>query len=62
MRTAKLFQSGRSQVIRLPEEFRFRGDRVFIKKLGNAIVVLPYQDSWQPLIESVALFTDDFME
>ena len=62
MRTAKLFQNGRSQAIRLPKEFQFRGDKVFIKKVGNAVVVLPYQDSWQSLIESVALFSDDFME
>jgi len=62
METAKLFQNGKSQAVRLPKEFRFRGDKVYIKKMGNAVVLLPYQDSWQPLIESLGLFSDDFME
>lgn len=31
-RTAKLFKNGRSQAVRLPAEFRFEGDEVFIRK------------------------------
>ncbi len=62
MQTARLFQNGRSQAVRLPKEMRFRGDRVLIKKMGNAVVLLPYHDSWQSLIESVQLFSDDYME
>ena len=62
MKTAKLFQNGQSQTIRLPKEFRFRGDKVFIKKMGNAVVLLPSQDFWQPLFDSLRQFSDDFME
>jgi len=62
MQTAKLFQNGQSQAVRLPKEFRFQGDRVFIKRVGNAVVLLPYQDAWQSLVESLDLFSDDFME
>jgi antitoxin VapB len=61
MDTAKLFKNGKSQAIRLPKEFRFRGTKVFIKKIGNAVVLIPEQDSWQSLIESMDLFSDDFM-
>jgi antitoxin VapB len=32
MRTAKLFKNGRSQAVRLPAEFRFDGDEVFISR------------------------------
>ena len=32
METAKLFMNGRSQAVRLPKEFRFDGDEVYIKK------------------------------
>ena len=32
MQTAKLFNNGRSQAVRLPKEFRFSGDEVYIKK------------------------------
>jgi antitoxin VapB len=60
--TAKLFQNGKSQAIRLPKQYRFKGTKVYIKKMGNAVVLIPEQDSWQSLIDSLALFTDDFME
>ena len=62
MQTAKLFQNGQSQAVRLPKEFRFHGDKVFIKRMGNAVVLLPYHDSWQSLFESLDQFSDDFME
>jgi len=38
---AKVFMTGRSQAIRLPLEFRVSGRSVFIKRLGEAIVLLP---------------------
>jgi antitoxin VapB len=60
--TAKLFQNGKSQAVRLPKAYRFRGTRVYIKKVGNAVVLIPEQDSWQSLADSLALFSDDFME
>ena len=62
MRTAKLFKNGRSQAIRLPKEFRFDGTQVFIKKVGNMVVLIPEQDSWQTLFDSLEQFSDDFME
>ena len=61
MKTAKLFQNGRSQAVRLPKEFRFRGNQVFIKKMGNAVVLIPDQDSWQTLFDSLHRFSEDFM-
>lgn len=62
MKTAKLFKNGGSQAVRLPKEFRFQGDQVFIKRVRNAVVLLPHQDSWQGLFDSLEQFTDDFME
>ncbi|MCU0491591.1 MAG: type II toxin-antitoxin system VapB family antitoxin, partial [Chloroflexaceae bacterium] len=62
MDTAKLFQNGKSQAVRLPREYRFRGSKVYIKKMGNAVVLIPEQDSWQNFIESINLFSEDFME
>jgi antitoxin VapB len=61
MDTAKIFQNGKSQAIRLPKEYRFSGTKVYLKRMGNAVVLIPEHDSWQPLIESLALFSDDFM-
>ncbi len=62
MQTAKLFQNGQSQAVRLPKEFRFPGDKVFIKRMGNAVVLLPYHDSWHSLFDSLDQFSEDFME
>jgi antitoxin VapB len=62
MKTARLFQNGQSQAIRLPKEFRLNGDKVFIKKMGNALIIIPYQNSWESLVESLEQFSDDFME
>lgn len=61
MDTAKIFQNGQSQAIRLPKEYRFRGTKVYLKRMGNAVVLIPEYDSWQPLIESLSMFSDDFM-
>jgi len=38
---AKLFQNGRSQAVRLPKEFRFEGDRVRIRRMGNGVLLEP---------------------
>ena len=61
MRTAKLFKNGESQAVRLPREFRFNGDEVFIKRIGSAVILLPKAKSWDTLIDSLGKFPDDFM-
>lgn len=61
MDSAKLFQNGKSQAVRLPKEYRFRGSKVYLKRMGNAIVLIPEHDSWQSMLESLSLFSDDFM-
>jgi len=60
--TAKLFQNGNSQAVRLPKEYRFKGTKVYIKRMGNAVVLIHEHDSWQSLRESLDLFSEDFME
>lgn len=61
MLTAKIFQNGQSQAVRLPKEFRFSGDEVFIKKQGNAVILLPKDNAWASLFKSLDEFSDDFM-
>jgi antitoxin VapB len=61
VKTAKLFRNGDSQAVRLPKEFRFAGDEVFIKRAGSAVVLLPKAKSWDVLIESLDKFPSDFM-
>ncbi len=62
MQTAKIFVNGRSQAVRLPKDFRFSSKDVFIKKIGKMVILLPKDDPWSPLINSLDQFTDDFMD
>ncbi len=61
MHTAKLFKNGQSQAVRLPKEYRMEGDLVYIKKIGNAVILLPVKNSWQTLLDSIEQFSDDYM-
>ena len=53
MQQAKLFQNGQSQAVRLPKEFRFEGDSVAIKRVGRAVVLLPYDEPWDTLFTAL---------
>ena len=61
MKTAKLFKNGQSQAVRLPRDFRFDDDYVFIKKEGKAVMLIPAKGSWQSLFNSLNKFSDDFL-
>jgi len=61
MKTVKLLREGRSQGIRLPREFRFEGDHVFLKRVANGVLILPSERSWDVLIDSLERFSGDFM-
>lgn len=39
--TARLFRNGRSQAVRLPREYRFKGDRVRVRRAGRGVLVEP---------------------
>ena len=62
MKTAKIFQNGQSQAVRLPKEFRFDDSEVFIKKSGNIVQLIPRSDSWSSLLGSLKKFSLDFMD
>ena len=60
MDTAKVFMSGRSQAVRLPRMYRFDGDEVLIKRVGDAVVLLPRTRSWDTLFQSLEQFEPGF--
>ena len=60
MLTAKLFQNGQSQAVRLPKEFRFDGDEVYIKKIGNLVLLIPRCKEWEIFMNGINGFSEDF--
>ena len=59
MQVAKLFKNGNSQAVRLPKNFRFSGERVYIKKVSNGVLLLPHDESWQMMFDALEQFSDD---
>lgn len=62
MQSAKLFQNGKSQAVRLPKEFRFEGDSVAIRRVGEAVILQPHKKGWDTLFDALGQFSPDFME
>ncbi|MBM9538143.1 type II toxin-antitoxin system antitoxin VapB [Desulfobulbus alkaliphilus] len=61
METAKLFQNGNSQAVRLPKKFKMPGNMVKISQRGNQIILEPLETTWDSLFESLADFPEDFL-
>ena len=51
-----------SQEIKIPKEMEIDDDKVYLKKVGNAIYIIPFHNPWQNLIDSIDSFTTDFMD
>lgn len=51
-----------NQLISIPMDMRINDNKVYLKKIGNAIYIIPFHNPWQHLIESVESFTTDFMD
>lgn len=61
MDTARLFQSGRSQAVRLPKEYRFTGTEAGVQHFGTGVLLLPLDDPWQTLEAVLAAFEPGFV-
>ena len=61
MMTAKLFENGRSQAVRLPKECRFSGNEVAVNKIGDVVILIPKENKWAGFLASLDMFSDDFM-
>ena len=58
---AKLFRNGRSQAVRLPQEFRFQGDRVRVRRVGDGVLLQPViSDAEEWFVELDRLNTEPF--
>ena len=61
MQTAKVFSSGRSQAVRIPKEYRFDSEEVFINRVGDAVILTPVGKARDVFREGLSGFTDDFL-
>ena len=46
MMTAKVFQSGNSQAIRIPNEYRTEQKEFYIRRFGEGFYLIPTSDPW----------------
>lgn len=62
MDTAKLFKNGRSQAVRLPKRYAFSGSEVYVAKVNGIVMLVPKgKGIWKPFLESLDMFTEDFL-
>lgn len=64
---AKVFYSGRSQAVRIPAEFRFKTDEVYVRRdpqSGDLILSESPTKTWKEIFKALddAKFPEDFME
>jgi antitoxin VapB len=60
MQTARLFINGRSQAVRLPKEYQFKGEDVYIQKIGDAVIIFPMDKEWETFLHGLNNFSDDY--
>jgi len=60
METAKLFSSGRSQAVRLPKAYRFKGTEVVVKHFGSGVLPLPAAAPWLAMFQALDEFEPGF--
>jgi antitoxin VapB len=61
-RTAKIFMNNRSQAVRLPKDFQFQTDEVFIRKEGRDVILSPRPVDWSSYLRDGPVASEAFME
>ncbi len=62
METAKIFENGGSQAVRLPRRYRFSTSEVVVQRLGVSLILTPKDKLWDCFMNGINGFTDDFFE
>ena len=60
-RKAKIFMNNRSQAVRLPKEFQFSTQEVFIRRKGNEVVLSPRPFDWASYLAEGPTASANFM-
>lgn len=59
MLTAKVFQSGNSQAVRIPKEMRTSTQEFIIRKMGDCFFLIPTNDPWALLRQTIGSLDED---
>lgn len=62
METIEIKNYKGEQAIRIPKAMQINDEKVYLKKVGNTLYIIPFHNPWQNLFESTHSFTSDFME
>lgn len=60
-RTARVFFTNRSQAVRLPKDFQFDTDEVFISRTGDKVILSPKPSTWNEYLAKGPIAPEDFM-
>jgi len=61
-RKAKIFMNNRSQAVRLPKDFQFNTEEVFIRKEGSDVILSPRPSDWSSYLTEAPVASATFME
>ncbi|MBU6298955.1 MAG: AbrB/MazE/SpoVT family DNA-binding domain-containing protein [Alphaproteobacteria bacterium] len=60
-RTAKIFRNNRSQAVRLPKEFQFDTQEVYIRKVGDEVILSPRPADWSAYLREGPVASKAFL-
>jgi antitoxin VapB len=60
--TIKIEDISGEQFIKIPANLKIDDDKVYLKKVGSLIYVIPFHNPWQSIIDSLGGFSEDFMD
>jgi len=61
VKTAKIFMNGRSQAVRLPKEYRFECDEVFVQRQGDCVILTAKKPDWDEFFDAISVFDEEFL-
>ena len=61
MIATKVFNSGNSQAMRIPKEYRFEYEDILVTKVGSVLIAYPAENRYEVFMESLNGFTPDFL-
>lgn len=51
----------RIPIYKIPDDFKIDENKAYLKKVGNALYLIPFHNSWHSLFDSVNEYAEDFM-